>query len=406
MSAEEGIEAEEATFLMPGLPVPTWRRESLSPPTPVGPGQEGTGAASSSSTIPATTVGSKRCMDGSEGHRASKAYRIDGLGVANARCIICHGDFETKNKLHEHGREYQHALPLKTFADAESDGESRGPEALTGKEKSLSVPAISSGIRRLQVVEADRVDSDDGEAEFETIPDGVPKAEGGRSERKAGEAFPGSCRKGEVCGGLKELSRVGAYAGNRCGDASCRDVACKCPGRELDVGLVGRRRPERGTSSLDNSQTDVDPSGSSEGWPPTLDEIGQGKIEFEHVAGQHLNSKPNSAVAAMREQQRRRPREEVRELQALQKLQDCTRKLGVDAMSYGKGAHHAVTEVYSPPRVVDMAHAMVFKGRYSRDLTNPPQVEMAWDFSKASHRMRCWRLIKRDRPYLVIGSPQ
>ena len=81
------------------------------------------------------------------------------------------------------------------------------------------------------------------------------------------------------------------------------------------------------------------------------------------------------------------------------------RKLDVEAILHGRGVHHAVTELYSPPIIVDMAHAMGFKGGYSLDLTNPSPDGRAWDFSKASDRMRCWRLVKRDRPYLIIGSP-
>ena len=97
-----------------------------------------------------------------------------------------------------------------------------------------------------------------------------------------------------------------------------------------------------------------------------------GKFECAYAMRQSRDSKPYSAVATGTKQRRRQPREEAHELQALQKLQDSIRKLDVEAMLYWKGASHGVAWVYSPPRVVDMAHAMGFKGGYSLD---PPPRE-------------------------------
>ena len=63
-----------------------------------------------------------------------------------------------------------------------------------------------------------------------------------------------------------------------------------------------------------------------------------------------------------------------------------------------------IAEVYSPPRVVTVAEAAGLRGGFSLDLTVPYQGEY-WDFTKKTCRDRALDLLRKDRPYLLIGSP-
>lgn len=64
-----------------------------------------------------------------------------------------------------------------------------------------------------------------------------------------------------------------------------------------------------------------------------------------------------------------------------------------------------VAEVYSPPKVAQMAREMGLKGGWSLDITTTDTDGQAWDFNRAEMRNRAARLILRDKPLLLIGSP-
>ena len=63
------------------------------------------------------------------------------------------------------------------------------------------------------------------------------------------------------------------------------------------------------------------------------------------------------------------------------------------------GGVPAVAEVYSPPRVIELAQQFGLRRGFALDLTN------GWDFTLASDRARALKLLRRDRPVLLIGSP-
>jgi hypothetical protein len=88
--------------------------------------------------------------------------------------------------------------------------------------------------------------------------------------------------------------------------------------------------------------------------------------------------------------------------------------MGGSGRSYRREASQAarriVTEVYSPARVTklirDSKNQHVMPG-YAMDLTTvDPDDGLPWDFSRKSKRVKARRLIREQRPYLVIGSPQ
>ena len=64
-----------------------------------------------------------------------------------------------------------------------------------------------------------------------------------------------------------------------------------------------------------------------------------------------------------------------------------------------------VAEVYSPPRVAQVAREMGFRGGWSLDLTTSESGGRQWDFNQLEMRNRAARLILKDRPLLLIGSP-
>ena len=67
-------------------------------------------------------------------------------------------------------------------------------------------------------------------------------------------------------------------------------------------------------------------------------------------------------------------------------------------------AGHAVT-VHFPHRVREVAKELGYQGGYSLDLTVPGPDGLKWDFTRARDRMKAWKLIFRDQPYMTIGSP-
>ena len=64
-----------------------------------------------------------------------------------------------------------------------------------------------------------------------------------------------------------------------------------------------------------------------------------------------------------------------------------------------------VSEVYSPPRVVEMANKMGLRGGWSLDLTTHDEDGRPWDFNDATMRNRAIRKIIKDQPLVLIGSP-
>ena len=85
---------------------------------------------------------------------------------------------------------------------------------------------------------------------------------------------------------------------------------------------------------------------------------------------------------------------------------------GGDSRSFrrerARTARAVVAELYSPPRVSDMAGRKPGYGLLpglAMDLTTSDEHGEPWDFSKKSMRDRAEALIEQQRPILLIGSP-
>ena len=225
---------------------------------------------------------------------------------------------------------------------------------------------LSTGFRRLAVVEVDEEDSDSDD-EFITYPDGVPKVKGDRGESKAGEALPG------------KLSLTASFS-RRCGDRGC------------DGWCQGESHGDPG-EALPTEARRNDPSGSVADGRVGIDELARGKSSHQVALRQAPKAKP-TAVRVQRE-----------EAFALEILQEDTRSRGFEAVMMARGAKHHMSEIYSPPRATELARQMNLQPGYALDLTARAHDGRFWDFTKASDRLRCWKLLRRDRPYLLIGSP-
>ena len=64
-----------------------------------------------------------------------------------------------------------------------------------------------------------------------------------------------------------------------------------------------------------------------------------------------------------------------------------------------------VAEVYSPPRVVEVARRMGPRAGWSPDLTTTDEEGNVWDLNQLKMRNKAVRLLLQDEPTLLIGSP-
>ncbi len=75
-----------------------------------------------------------------------------------------------------------------------------------------------------------------------------------------------------------------------------------------------------------------------------------------------------------------------------------------------RAARRIVSEIYSPPRVTDLIRKSkmrhVLPG-YALDLTvNDPSDDQPWDFSIEHKRERARQLLREQKPYVLVGSPE
>ena len=68
------------------------------------------------------------------------------------------------------------------------------------------------------------------------------------------------------------------------------------------------------------------------------------------------------------------------------------------------GSPH-ISEVYPPPRVCSVAQKYGMRPGFSLDLTVLDSDGTPWDFSKEDKRKRALKLIRKQKPDLLVGSP-
>lgn len=190
---------------------------------------------------------------------------------------------------------------------------------------------------------------------------------------------------------------VQSCSGGGCSEVGCRDVACRGAATKRtdgQGGIGGKAHVEVGDERKVYSD---DPTGSEGEWPPITDEIGRCRKHLTTTLRTAANSKSRSVKVGSNDQ--------ASEVHAMQKLGQATRELDVETMLKAKGAGHAVTEVYSRPRVVKMAMEMGLGEGCSLDLTAKAPDGTIWDFSRIADQRKCWQLVRKCRPFLVIGSP-
>ena len=67
--------------------------------------------------------------------------------------------------------------------------------------------------------------------------------------------------------------------------------------------------------------------------------------------------------------------------------------------------HDGVSEIYSPLRVVNFADEPNFVAGWSHDLFTRDDEGKGWDFPKPYMRQTAKKLVERDQPTVVMGSP-
>ena len=90
----------------------------------------------------------------------------------------------------------------------------------------------------------------------------------------------------------------------------------------------------------------------------------------------------------------------------LQQLGSCGKSYQRERRSAGR---RIISEMYSPPRVTEelrkMKHKHLLPG-FALDLTVvDPEDGLPWDFSKSGKREKARQMRRRQKPYLLIGSP-
>lgn len=64
-----------------------------------------------------------------------------------------------------------------------------------------------------------------------------------------------------------------------------------------------------------------------------------------------------------------------------------------------------VVEVYSPERVIKVAREICLRAGWSFDLTTTDELGNHWNFDRVDMRNKAIRMVLRDIPIVMIGSP-
>ena len=64
-----------------------------------------------------------------------------------------------------------------------------------------------------------------------------------------------------------------------------------------------------------------------------------------------------------------------------------------------------VAEVYSLPRMIEVARQLGMKAGFALDLTNKDEEGNQWDFSKEQMRAKALKLVDEERTAILILSP-
>ena len=68
------------------------------------------------------------------------------------------------------------------------------------------------------------------------------------------------------------------------------------------------------------------------------------------------------------------------------------------------GSH--VSEIFSPPRVTALANKFKLTPGFALDLSqDDPEDGKPWDFNNSAKRAKAIKLIKEDKPFILIASP-
>ena len=154
---------------------------------------------------------------------------------------------------------------------------------------------------------------------------------------------------------------------------------------------------------------------SHKGSAPVLDEDSRWAESVQDASRQPTVSKPTRSidqdVLGIEEASGMWTREERSEVMGLQRdILQIVAAIGCDLDKFSKEfvAKRTVSEIYSAPRVTKVAKMMPSLGiapGFALDLTTTDEQGRPWDFDEDDRQEAAWKLIKEERPMLVIGSP-
>ena len=111
------------------------------------------------------------------------------------------------------------------------------------------------------------------------------------------------------------------------------------------------------------------------------------------------------ARARLPNPQYRYRKHDQKEQNDLDGLEKQAKQDDMQALRKRLGVHLDLAEVYSPPRVHQVLRELKMIPGHSLDLTVPRPDGSYWNFAKPADRMELWTLIRKDQPFVIIGSP-
>ena len=212
------------------------------------------------------------------------------------------------------------------------------------------------------------------------------------------------------------------------------------PSEFMGIKMPYRTSPKEPKSSNPNlANSGQRGLGSCEEWPPATDDARPGPLYHEEPpeTGPEAKPKPRHPVATWERQDYWQSkyvttapsgpdwstvtRRRVHDLDSEELLEDIIIDPNKDEQDYQydldniqrnlrtelvyKGPAPDVFEVYSPPRIAEVAAKLGLKPGASLDLTVTRKDGEHWDFSRKRHRDEATQMIVSSEPFCLIGSP-
>ncbi len=129
------------------------------------------------------------------------------------------------------------------------------------------------------------------------------------------------------------------------------------------------------------------------------------RVEFDKEGSMNLGREVERLTGQLRSLQKTSEVKEImRQLDKLPKFKmDVPKRKRLPMEPHG---NMDVAEIYSPPRITEVAAEMGLEAGWALDLTTVDEHDgKPWDFTFEEKRIRCKKRIDEDKPFMVIASP-